>query len=83
MTASPDTRYDPAPHWRAIQSLCDRTGAAPTEVRDLFGSEFSRLGMGAKIGAYVAVLTESNVRARLLRKARLSAGPTRTSVSVR
>jgi hypothetical protein len=72
MSASPETRYDPAPHGRAIQFLCDRTGAAPAEVRDLVGSEFSRLKMGAKVGAYLTVLTESNVRAMLRRKARLS-----------
>ena len=70
MNASPETRYDPAPHGRAIQSLCDRTGAAPALVRHLFGCEFSRLEMGAKVGAYLAVLTESNVRAMLKRRAR-------------
>lgn len=70
MNALPETRYDPAPHGRAIQSLCDRTGAAPALVRDLFGCEFSRLEMGAKVGAYLAVLTESNVRAMLQRRAR-------------
>jgi hypothetical protein len=83
MKASPETRYDPAPHGRAIQSLCDRTGAAPAEVRDLFGSEFSRLKMGAKVGAYLAVLTESNVRGMLRRKARLSVKCRANPVSVR
>ena len=73
MSASPETRYDPEPHGRAIQSLCDRTGAPPAEVRDLFGCEFARLKMGAKVGAYLAVLTESNVRAMLQRKARATA----------
>ena len=80
MSASPETRYDHAPHGRAIQSLCDRTGAAPAEVRDLFGSEFSRLEMGAKVGAYLAVLTEANVRAILRRKARSSARVTQVFV---
>jgi hypothetical protein len=70
MNASLETRYDPASHGRAIQSLCDRTGAASAEVRDLFGSEFSRLEMGARVGAYRAVLTESNARAILQRRAR-------------
>ena len=72
MNAPPELSYDPAPHRRAIQSLCDRTGAAPAEVRDLFGSEFSRLKMGAKVGAYVAVLTESNVRGMLRRNSVLN-----------
>jgi hypothetical protein len=77
MNELPETRYDPAPHRRAIQSLCDRTGRAPAEVRDLFGREFSRLEMGAKVGTYLAVLTESNVRGMLRRKAR-SANAVRT-----
>jgi hypothetical protein len=74
---------DPVPHGRAIQSLCKLTGAEPAEVRDLFSSEFSRLEMGAKVGTYLTVLTESNVRAMLRRKARLAAKGTRTSVRVR
>ena len=73
MKESSEIPDDLASHLRAIQSLSDRTGAAPAEVRDLFGSEFSRLKMGAKVGAYLTVLTEANVRATLRRKARLSA----------
>lgn len=83
MSASPETEYDPAPHGRALQSLCDQTGATPAEVRDLFVSEFSRLKMGAKVGAYLAVLTESNVRATLRGTGRLSAKVARTPVGVR
>ena len=71
-----EARYDAARRWRAIQSLCDRTGATPAEVSDLFGSEMSRLKMGAKVRAYLAVLTEANVRALLRRKARLTANVT-------
>ena len=78
-----DTPEDPVPHGRAIQSLCKLTGAEPAEVRDLFGSEFSRLEMGAKVGTYLTVLTESNVRATLRRKARLAAKAPRTSELVR
>jgi hypothetical protein len=78
MKASLETRDDLASHRRAIQSLCDRTGAAPAEVRDLFGSEFSRLKMGAKVGTYLAVLTEASVRATLRREARLAAKAART-----
>ena len=72
-----EARYDAARHWRAIQSLCDRTDAAPAEVRDLFGSEMLRLTMGAKVRAYLAVLTEANVRAMLRRKSLLKANVTR------
>jgi len=74
-----EARYDAARHWRAIQSLCDRSGATPEEVRDLFGSEMLRLKMGAKVRAYLAVLTEANVRALLRRKALLTANAARAS----
>ena len=58
-----------ASHERAMNSLCDRTGASPAEVRRLFAQEFSRLELGAKVRSYLAVLTASNVRAMLRRKA--------------
>jgi hypothetical protein len=67
MSAPFQHRYDPAEHERTIQSLIRRSGAAPAEVRALFAPEFSRLKMGAKVGAYLTVLTESNVRAMLRR----------------
>ena len=72
-----EARYDAARHWRAIKSLCDRSGATPEEVRDLFGSEMLRLKVGAKVGAYLAVLTEANVRAVLRRKALVAGNSTR------
>jgi ribosomal protein L34E len=57
-------------HERAVASLCDRTGAPLAEVRSLFAQEFSRLELGARVRSYLAVLTASNVRAMLRRKAR-------------
>jgi hypothetical protein len=84
MSAPFQHRYDPAANGRAIQSLSDRSGAAPAEVRDLFVPEFSRLKMGAKVGAYLTVLTESNVRGMLRRKAdRLAVKRTPTLARVR
>ena len=56
-------------HERAITSLWDRTGAPLTVVRSLFAQELSRLELGAKVRSYLAVLTASNVRAMLPRKA--------------
>ena len=60
-------------HDREIRSLSDDAGATETEVRPLFVSEFARLKMGAKVGAYLTVLTTSNVRGMLRRKAALLA----------
>ena len=54
---------------REIVQLSDRNGASETDVRALFVSEFERLKMGAKVGAYLTVLTTSNVRGMLRRKA--------------
>lgn len=54
---------------REIVLLSDRNGASETDVRALFASEFARLKMGAKVGAYLTVLTTSNVRGMLRRKA--------------
>ena len=70
--ASPETRHDPAGPRLATRVLSDRTGIAPAEVGGVV-SEFPRIKMGAKVGAYWAVLTESNARAMLRRRARLSA----------
>lgn len=54
---------------REIALLSDRAGASVTDVRALFVPEFARLKMGAKIGAYLTVLTTSNVRGMLRREA--------------
>ncbi len=69
MKALFETGQEAARHERAMSSLCDRTGAAPAEVRRLFTQEFSRLELGAKVRSYLAVLTTSNVHALLRRKA--------------
>jgi hypothetical protein len=65
-------RYNSVAHEREIQSLSDRCGASPAEVQALFVPEFARLKMGARVGTYLAVLTESNVRGMLQRQARLA-----------
>ena len=57
---------------REIRSLSDRSGASVAEVRARFNDEFARLKMGAKVGSYLGVLTASNVRGMLRRKARLA-----------
>jgi len=54
---------------RAMSALCERSGAPPAEVRRMFAQEFSRLELGARVRSYLAVLTTSNVRATLRRKA--------------
>ena len=59
-------------HEREIRSLSDRSGASVAQVRTLFSDEFARLKMGAKVGSYLGVLTASNVRGMLRRKARLA-----------
>jgi hypothetical protein len=58
---------------REIRSLSDQSGAPLAEVRDLFSHELARLEMGAKVGTYLGVLTVSNVRGMLRRKARIAA----------
>jgi hypothetical protein len=73
MNASFKYRRDPLAHEREIQSLSQKSGALPAEVRALFGNELARLKMGAKVGTYLGVLTTSNVRGMLRRKARLAA----------
>jgi hypothetical protein len=72
----------PVAHEREVQALSDRSGAPPTEVRALFAAEFARLKIGARVGSYLAVLTESNVRGMLRRKARLAADAVRTTPAV-
>jgi Protein of unknown function (DUF3562) len=64
-----ETGQEAARHERAMSSLCDRTGAPHAEVRRMFTQEFSRLELGARVRLYLAVLTASNVRAMLRRKA--------------
>lgn len=61
---------DPLADERDIRLLSDESGMAAGQVRDLFRHELARLGMGAKVGLYVAVLTASNVRGMLRRRAR-------------
>lgn len=73
MSAPFEHRHDPLAHEREVQSLSQKSGAPPAEVRSLFGNEFARLKMGAKVGSYLGVLTASNVRGMLRRKARLAA----------
>jgi hypothetical protein len=75
-----EARDDLARHWRAARFLYDRTGAVPAEPDGPVDSEFPRVKMGAKVGAYFAVLTESSARAMLRRKARLSARTAKPSV---
>jgi hypothetical protein len=67
-------QHDPQPDERAIRSLSERSGVSLGEVRTLVGDEFARLKMGAKVGSYLGVLTASNVRGMLRRKARLATG---------
>jgi hypothetical protein len=66
-------------HEREIRSLSDRSGTSLAQVRTLFSHELARLEMGAKVGSYLGVLTASNVRGMLGRKARPTSdlGPAR------
>jgi hypothetical protein len=68
MNVLPQDSPKPPSHEREIRSLSTRTAIPPDEVRALFAHEFARLGMGAKVGTYLTVLTTSNVRAMLRRK---------------
>lgn len=61
--------HDPPADDREIRSLSDRSGVELGQVRALFDRERVRLGMGAKIGSYLAVLTTANVRGMLQRAA--------------
>jgi hypothetical protein len=71
---APSEHRDPEPNEREIRFLSDKSGIPLAEVRTLFRHEARRLGMGAKVGSYLAVLTASNVRGMLRRRARLAAG---------
>jgi hypothetical protein len=68
-------------HEREIRSLSDGSGAPPTEVRALFVAEFARLKIGAKVGSYLSVLTQSNVRGMLRRKTLAAEAAARTKAS--
>jgi hypothetical protein len=75
--SAPIRKHDnPAAHEREIRSLSVSSGTSPAEVRALFMPELARLKIGAKVGSYLAVLTQSNVRGMLRRKARLAAAST-------
>jgi hypothetical protein len=63
---------DPQAGEREIRALSDQSGVPLVQVRTLFRLELKRLGMGAKVGSYLAVLTTSNVRGMLRRRARLA-----------
>jgi hypothetical protein len=56
-----------APHERQIRILSEQSAVPLGQVRTLFHDEFKRIGMGAKVGSYVAVLTSSSVRGMLRR----------------
>ena len=58
------------PDERAIRLLSDQSGVPLGQVRTLFRNELRRIGMGAKVGSYLAVLTASSVRGMLRRSAR-------------
>jgi len=62
--------HHPSADEREIRSLSNRSGVEVGQVRVLFRDELARLGMGAKVGSYLAVLTTANVRGMLLRAAR-------------
>ena len=70
---APSEHHDPEPNEREVRSLSGQSGIPLVEVRTLFRQEARRLGMGAKVGSYLAVLTTSNVRGMLRRRARLAA----------
>jgi hypothetical protein len=65
--------HQPVTHERQIRSLSDSSDTPAWKVRALFNAELARLQMGAKVGSYLTVLTESNVRGMLRRKAKLAA----------
>jgi hypothetical protein len=67
---APLEQDDRQPDEREIRALADQSGLAPAQVRTLFAREHARLGMGAKVHSYLAVLTASNVRGMLRRAAR-------------
>jgi hypothetical protein len=66
----PFKRHDASTDERDIRLLSAESGMEAGQVRDLFRDELARLGMGAKVGRYLAVLTAANVRGMLKRRAR-------------
>ena len=75
---APPQQFDQQRDEREIRSLSDESGVAPAQVRTLFRSEHARLGMGAKVRSYLAVVVASNVRGMLRRVAQRRA-PVRAS----
>lgn len=69
MRSSLQTAKDAARSERAISSLSERVGVAPSRVRRIFADECARLDRGAKVREYLHVLAASNVRAMLCRAA--------------
>ena len=69
---SPFERHDPSADERDIRFLSAESGMEAGQVRDLFAHELKRLRMGATVGRYLGVLTASNVRGMLKRRARQS-----------
>jgi hypothetical protein len=65
MISNPQTREDAARSERAISSLSERMGVAPSRVRRLFVDEFARLDRDATVRQYLHVLTASHVQATL------------------
>jgi len=57
--------------------LSAKSGVPVVHVRTLFRHERRRIGMGAKVGSYLTVLTASNVRGMLRRRAQLAAAAQR------
>ena len=68
---APFERRHPQPDEREICALSHKSGVPLGQVRLLFSDELARLGMGAKVDSYLAVLTASNVRGMLQRRTRL------------
>ena len=64
---APDEPKDRQLDERAIHSLSDQSGVPRADVRTLFRHERARLGMGAKVHSFLAVLTASIVRGMLRR----------------
>jgi hypothetical protein len=69
MSSTPQTTKDAARSERAISSLSERMGVAPSQVRSLFVDEFARLDRDATVREYLHVLTASNVQTMLHRMA--------------
>jgi hypothetical protein len=65
MCSTPLTAKDAARSERAISSLSERMGVAPSRVRGLFAAEFARLDRDATVREYLHVLAASHVQALL------------------